>query len=186
MTLSYNSRNQTDSITPPGGTQIDYTYRSADQTRRATAGNTVTTDSTLCDLAETTGSTRTDYLRRDDTTLAAIQHDGASYYPISDGLGSVTALTDANGNITDEYRYSPYGRTDTITQTVPNPYRYAGVHGYHHDTDTGFHKVGHRYLNTNIARWTQQDPTYQETNPYNYANCNPQTSSTLRGRTPRT
>ena len=57
-------------------------------------------------------------------------HDGrASSYTrwhITDGLGSVVALTDDNGFETDQYRYDAWG--NTLAQQGPsyNPFRYTG------------------------------------------------------------
>jgi RHS repeat-associated protein len=56
------------------------------------------------------------------------------------------------------------------TEAVPNPWRYAA--GYR-DADTGFTKFGARYYDPSVGRWTQQDPSGQDANPYMYVGGDP-------------
>uniref|UniRef100_UPI0037DC730F RHS repeat-associated core domain-containing protein n=1 Tax=Streptomyces sp. WAC05458 TaxID=2487412 RepID=UPI0037DC730F len=53
----------------------------------------------------------------------------------------------------------------TPTEAVPQPYRYAGAYA----DPTGLYKMGHRYYDPTFGRFTQPDPSGQETNPYLYA-----------------
>ncbi|WP_411576809.1 RHS repeat-associated core domain-containing protein [Streptomyces mutabilis] len=53
----------------------------------------------------------------------------------------------------------------TPTEAVPQPYRYAGAYA----DPTGLYKMGHRYYDPTLSRFTQPDPSGQETNPYLYA-----------------
>ncbi|WP_435879361.1 RHS repeat-associated core domain-containing protein [Streptomyces mutabilis] len=48
---------------------------------------------------------------------------------------------------------------------MPQPYRYAGAYA----DPTGLYKMGHRYYDPTLGRFTQPDPSGQETNPYLYA-----------------
>jgi RHS repeat-associated protein len=56
------------------------------------------------------------------------------------------------------------------------------------DVETGFYKMGTRYYDPNIGRWTQQDPdrgTLSDPlslNPYMYSECNPVNSTDPTGR----
>ncbi|MFD5970962.1 RHS repeat-associated core domain-containing protein [Streptomyces sp. NPDC060311] len=43
----------------------------------------------------------------------------------------------------------------TPTEAVPQPYRYAGAYA----DPTGLYKVGHRYYDPTLGRFTQPDPT---------------------------
>ena len=48
-----------------------------------------------------------------------------SYY-LPDGFGSVRALANAAGIITDRYDYDAFGRELTVFGTTINPFRYRG------------------------------------------------------------
>jgi RHS repeat-associated protein len=116
--------------------------------------------------AQTTAGVDTGFVREPAGTLNSMTVGGKSYYYLTDALGSVIALTDASGNKVDEYSYSPRGVTRAATtEQVPQPYRFAGAY----QDPTGLYKMGARYYDTNIGRFTQVDPSGKETNPYLYA-----------------
>ncbi|WP_436986032.1 RHS repeat-associated core domain-containing protein [Streptomyces sp. enrichment culture] len=79
---------------------------------------------------------------------------GKSYYYLTDVTGNVLGLVDDTG--------LPRG---TTTEAVPQPHRYAGTYL----DPTGLYKMGHRYYDPSLGRFTQPDPSGQETNPYLYA-----------------
>lgn len=178
--FSYNPKNQTTSITPPGAAPKTYDYSGATQDRRSRAGETSFTNSLLGVSYSYTGTLLppltplTAWTRDDQGTLIGQRSpDGARHYYLFDGLGSVVAMTDAAGNVVNRYRYDPYGKPMAgpgTTEAVPNPWRYAA--GYR-DTDTGFTKFGARYYDPTLGRWTQRDPSGQEANAYAYAGCDP-------------
>ncbi|WP_348273536.1 RHS repeat-associated core domain-containing protein [Streptomyces sp. B146] len=60
----------------------------------------------------------------------------------------------------------------------PQPYRYAGAY-----TDlSGLYKMGHRYYDPTLGRFTQPEPSGQEKkNPYLYANGDPINNTDLNG-----
>ncbi|MEJ1200443.1 RHS repeat-associated core domain-containing protein [Streptomyces sp. CCNWLW238] len=49
----------------------------------------------------------------------------------------------------------------TPAEAVPQPYRYTGAYA----DPTGLYKMGHRYYDPTLGRFTQPDPSGQETNP---------------------
>jgi RHS repeat-associated protein len=49
-------------------------------------------------------------------------------------------------------------------------WRYAGQY---QDTSTGLYKMGARYYQPELGRWSQQDPSGQEANAYLYVGANP-------------
>ena len=51
-----------------------------------------------------------------------------------------------------------------------NPWRFAGAHNYYYDSGTGLYKVGIRYDDQRVGRWTQRDPIQ---NPFNPGSWNP-------------
>jgi RHS repeat-associated protein len=100
-----------------------------------------------------------------------------SHYYLTDNIGSVVALTGpgSNADVSATYRYDPFGQTTDTTGDLTQPYRYAGQYL---DTETRHYKIGLRYYNPQLARWTQQDPLTGYTdprraNPYIYAGQDP-------------
>jgi RHS repeat-associated protein len=102
------------------------------------------------------------------------------YYYLRDALGSVVAVTNDQGAVVRRHVYSdPYGEdvsNDTIVTGAPsNPWRFAGEY---FDSETDLYKIGERYLDPALARWTQKDPMMQafsprEANGYAYAGDDP-------------
>ncbi|WP_374105540.1 RHS repeat-associated core domain-containing protein [Streptomyces sp. McG3] len=85
-------------------------------------------------------------------------------------LGSVVALTDEASTKVNTYAYSPRGvQRDTTTETVPQPYRFAG--GY--QDPTGLYRFAARFYDPNIGRFTTPGPSGQEQNSYLYATGDP-------------
>jgi RHS repeat-associated protein len=74
-----------------------------------------------------------------------------SYY-VFDGHGSVRALTNAAGAVTDTYDYDAFGILIHSTGTTPNSYLFAGEQ---FDPDLNLYYNRARYLNTSTGRfWT--------------------------------
>jgi len=73
-------------------------------------------------------------------------------YYVHDGHGSVRALTNTTGAVTDTYDYDAYGNLIHSTGSTPNVYLFAGEQ---YDPDLGLYYNRARYLNTNTGRfWT--------------------------------
>ncbi len=53
---------------------------------------------------------------------------------------------------------------------MANPWRYTGQY---QDTATGLYKMGARYYEPELGRWTQQDPSGLDANAYTYVGGNP-------------
>jgi RHS repeat-associated protein len=77
----------------------------------------------------------------------------ARYY-VHDGHGSVRALTDVNGNITDTYDYDAFGNLIHSTGTSPNNYLFAGEQ---FDPDLNLYYNRARYVNTTTGRFWSPD-----------------------------
>jgi len=180
--LSYNSKNQTTSITYGGTTLSSLTYADAAQTQRTVAGSTEYANTPLGVQVSTISGTSTYYIRDAKGNLLGERIGSNHWYYLTDGLGSIVAVISGDGlTIGDRYGYDPYGNTTTHTGTTANPWGYAG--GY---TDpTGLIKFGTRYYDPALGRWTQQDPiggSIADPNAldrYNYVACNP-----MNGRDP--
>jgi RHS repeat-associated protein len=73
-------------------------------------------------------------------------------YNVYDGHGSVRALTDTTGAVTDTYDYDAFGNLIHSTGTTPNVYLYSGEQ---FDPDLHLYYNRARYLNVTTGRfWT--------------------------------
>ncbi|WP_394426178.1 RHS repeat-associated core domain-containing protein [Streptomyces sp. SGAir0957] len=73
-------------------------------------------------------------------------------------------MVDASGKRTATYSYGPYGEARTTTGT-DQPYRYTGTYL----DPSGLYKMGVRYYDPQLGRFTQPDPSGKESNLYAYA-----------------
>jgi len=114
--------------------------------------------------------------RRDDDLSGNFTQ---SFY-LYDGLGSIRALTDSTGAITDTYTYDAWGvlinQTSSLTRPTTNAFRFTGEQW---DEDLGMYFLRARYLNVTTGRFHTMD-TFEgvTTDPitlhkYLYANANP-------------
>ncbi|MEU4148635.1 RHS repeat-associated core domain-containing protein, partial [Streptomyces parvulus] len=122
---------------------------------------------TALGLASTsTNGVDTGFIREPAGTLNSMTTGGKSYYYLTDATGNILGLADNTGKRTHTYAYGPTGLPRTTpTESVPQPYRYAGAYA----DPTGLYKMGHRYYDPTLGRFTQPDPSGQEKNSYLYA-----------------
>jgi RHS repeat-associated protein len=169
--FSYNSKNQTTSITHGGTTLSSLAYSGGDQTNRTAAGSTTFGNAASATQIATTSGSSTYYLRDAQGNLIGEKIGSNHYYYLIDALGSIVAAISGDGlTVSDRYGYDPYGSTSYHSGSVANPWGYAG--GY---TDqTGLIHFGARYYDPSTGRWTQADPLGSaESGPYVYAGANP-------------
>ena len=169
---SYNPLGQTTAIDAPGTSDIPFTYNGSTQVERRSKADSDYTHTQLGLSRETQGLQAKDYLRDPRGRLISQTTAGQRYYYLLDPLGTVAAVTDQDGQVAARYVYDPYGRQlPATTGSAPNPYKFAGEY---YDTQTNHYKIGARYYNPRLGRWTQPDPLDQalsprEANPYPYA-----------------
>jgi len=122
---------------------------------------------------------------RGDSLIAKQNTDSGGYtndyYYTADIVGSNILITNSAGGSAAAYTYDSYGNTTATTggtfAATTNPWRYGA--GY---TDpNGTIKLGARYYNTGLGRFTQPDPSGQEANNYAYAAANPITNNDPSG-----
>jgi len=65
------------------------------------------------------------------------------YWYVLDGHANVVALTDQSGNVVDSYSYDAWGKPLSVSETVTQPYRYAG---YWYDTEQGWYPETREHL----------------------------------------
>ena len=106
------------------------------------------------------------------------------YTYLYDGHGSVRALANENGKITDTYTYDAFGNLILSTGSTANSYRYCGEQ---FDSTTGLYYLRARYMDTNTGRFISQDTYAGSTadptslHKYLYANSNPVSNSDPSG-----
>jgi RHS repeat-associated protein len=153
---SWNPKLQNTSTTV-GGTAQARTYTGTGNKLRLTAGSISYRNTALGVTGQTISGSTDNYVREPDGTLIALHTAaGASYYYVYDGLGSVVAIVKSDGTKANSYSYDPYGQDRAKSETVTNPWRYTG--GYL-DGSTGLYKLGIRYYDPTLGRFTQPDPT---------------------------
>jgi RHS repeat-associated protein len=79
---------------------------------------------------------------------------GVSYHH-GDGLGSVRALTNVTGAVTDTYLYEAFGKVIAQTGATPNPHLFTGER---YDANTGFYYLRARMYDPSAGRFTSVDP----------------------------
>lgn len=147
------------------------TYFGTGNTDRLSSGSLTFNNGSLGLMQRVNGSTTQHFTRTADGTAIGFKAANRWYY-IQDHLGSVVGIFSATGTYSGGYSYSPYGEsraTGTSSAVTTNALRYIGGH---HDGG-GIYKLGARYYDTSLGRFTQMDPSGQEANPYIYGSPNP-------------
>jgi RHS repeat-associated protein len=174
----YNAKDQLTSITPQGQAARPMSYTGPGQFLWVGAGSTTFQNSGL-------GLTRensTSYTKDDDGFLLGMRTSTSNHYYLLDGLGSVAAVTDASGNVVATYSYEPFGKVKSQTGTLSNPYRWLGALGVYFDAATSLYKMGTRYYDPALGRFTQADPVPGgSANRYDYAAQDPVNASDPTG-----
>lgn len=151
-----------------------------EQLTRSTPSTTYTTSS-LGLASETIGGTATTFSRTSASDVLSSSTGTSRNYFVKDALGSVIGIFDATGAWQGGYSYSPYGElraSATTTAATVNPVRY--ISGYL-DTGSGLYKLGARYYDPSLGRFTQTDPSGQDANQFVYAGDSPITQSDPTG-----
>jgi RHS repeat-associated protein len=81
-----------------------------------------------------------------------------TYYYHADSLGSVSELTDANGEVAQSYRYDAFGSIVQGSGNVQNPFTYTGRE---FDPETGLYYYRARYYDAKTGRFESRDPLFQ-------------------------
>ena len=108
--------------------------------------------------------------------LVSQEINGKVYVYLYDGHGTVRALANENGKVTDTYSYDAFGNLLKSTGSTANSYRYCGEQ---FDSTTGLYYLRARYMDTSTGRFISQDTYAGSTadpislHKYLYANSNP-------------
>ncbi|WP_395575878.1 RHS repeat-associated core domain-containing protein [Streptomyces sp. BK79] len=161
-----------------GGKTYDLVHAGTSNAERTKLGSTWFHHTALGLASTTTNGVDTGFIREPAGTLNSMTAGGKSYYYLTDATGNVLGLVDDAGKRTHTYAYGPTGLPrGTTTEAAPQPYRFAGAYA----DPTGLYKMGHRYYDPSLGRFTQPDPSGQETNPYLYAAGDPINNSDPSG-----
>lgn len=170
---TWNDFSQQTSITQ-GGQEFKGRYASTDQSERTQFGDTTFHHGPVGLSSKTTGGVDMDFTHEPNGNLNSFRTEGASrsestYYYLTDAIGTTRAVVDDQGAKVNTYDYSPRGVTRTMSEKVPQPFRFAGSY----QDPTGLYHNEARYLDPRTGRFTQPDPSGLETNPYLYASGDP-------------
>ena len=190
-TFTYDSRNRMTSAAVENGEVFTFTYDVMGRRLSKTVvhnGNTLSSDYYIYDGADiiavtdanrTVKTVYTHGLGIDEHLM--MKKDTTDYFMLTDGLGSVIALTDQSGNIIERTQYQSYGTpvfenavtgSTSAWSTTGNIYSYTG-----REWTAGLNLFYYRarYYDPNTGRFIQQDPAFLSNlkNQYTYAEDNP-------------
>ena len=86
--------------------------------------------------------------------LVSQEINGKVYVYLYDGHGTVRALANESGKLTDTYTYDAFGNLLNSTGTTANNYRYCGEQ---FDSTTGLYYLRARYMDTSTGRFISMD-----------------------------
>jgi RHS repeat-associated protein len=89
-----------------------------------------------------------------DEPLAEFRSATASYYE-ADGVGTITSISNSSGAIAETYTYDSFGKPNSSTGTLTNPFRYTARE---FDSETAVYSYRARYFDPSIGRFLSQDP----------------------------
>ena len=141
-----------------GNNKYSYTYdENGIRTSKTVNGKTTyynTKDGVI--LSQTDG-TNTMYFQYDSNgTPLGFIWNGTQYFYMTNQMGDVISITDANGTIIGNYEYDAWGKVLTANSSIAqqNPLRYRG---YYYDNETGYYYLQSRYYDSNICRFINAD-----------------------------
>ena len=105
--------------------------------------------------------------------LLAVKIDGATYVPIYDVGGNITAYCSSSGSIIAERNYSPFGQM--ISAHSDNDPLFRRLHFWfstkYLDLETGLYYFGGRFYSPFLCRWLNRDPIGEQGGLNLYAFC---------------
>jgi RHS repeat-associated protein len=166
-TTSYASdfENRLTSVTLPGtGGTVSFKYdplgrriqKQFTQGTSTTTTNYVYTGNSIAEQTDAAANVIARYAQGEgiDEPLAQQQSGAINYYN-SDGLGSVTSLSNASGAVAQTYTYDSFGKLLGSTGALVNAFQYTGRE---FDPETGLYYYRARYYDPNTGKFLSEDP----------------------------
>ncbi|MBI4744623.1 MAG: RHS repeat-associated core domain-containing protein, partial [Actinobacteria bacterium] len=179
-TYIYDGENRLKEVKQGANTIASYTYDYMGRRISATEGGSITyfhyDDWNVVAETNSTGSTVATYTYDNRNQLVSMTGGGQTYYYQYNAHGDVVSLTNSAGQVVNTYEYDPWGKVLSTSETVANPYRYAG---YRYDESTELYYLQTRYYKPDIYRFLTKDThlgnqmSPQSLNPYSYCQNNP-------------
>jgi RHS repeat-associated protein len=189
-TLTYDSRGNRLSRTPPSGSKLTYGY---DQANRMVAFGTTATyvyDGDGLRMHKTVGSKPEAFtwdrsgsiplLISDGSTsyvygpggvpLEQVSSSGTALFYLHDQQGSTRIIVNSSGTAQGGYTYDAYGNVLATSGSVANPFGYDGQFA---DSESGLIYLRARYYDPGTAQFLGTDPARADTNLYAYVHENP-------------
>jgi len=117
----------------------------------------------VCEEQDDVGTTTATYVYGNYLDeVVNMQRAGADYFYHTDDQLSVVSVTDANGDVVEEYFYEDFGRVEISDATgfprarsaIGNPYMFTGRRL---DSETGFYYYRTRYYDVSVGRFITRD-----------------------------
>ncbi|MEW6429715.1 MAG: RHS repeat-associated core domain-containing protein [Thermodesulfobacteriota bacterium] len=89
--------------------------------------------------------------------LAMVTPSGALYCYHFDATGHTVALTDGNRQTVNAYAYTPFGTLAGESESVAQPFKYAGKFGVMSEPN-GYYYMRARYYDPQVGRFISEDP----------------------------
>jgi RHS repeat-associated protein len=172
-------------ITSPAGGAITFSLDALDRHTTRSVGGVLADTYAYLDATETawqSGTGSTSALLDVDGSRLAVKTGGTVSWLVFDLHGSVAALANTSGSLTDAYRFNGWGEQVASAGSVTNPWRYRGLLNIGPDSTTGaLLDMAARDYAPHLGTFTQQDSyagsaaNPASMNRFLYAHANPAT-----------
>lgn len=178
---TYDTENRLTNVSYSGGSAT-YTYYANGLRKSKSVNGTITNYhydnfGNLVRESNSSGATKNLYCYSPQGKLLCENINGSSYFVHDNYRGDVITLTDEDGDISAQYYYDPWGNQLTYSDSVTQPFRYAG---YYYDAETGLYYCKGRYYSPRLRRFLTRDSVGnidtggpQTLNLYSYVGNNP-------------
>jgi RHS repeat-associated protein len=129
-----------------------------------------------------TANTEKDFIQANGRTWGVMEATSNTYFH-HDAIGSVVALSNDSGQVTDTYEYEPFGKVLNHQGASTNDYQFVGGYGVRKLNDT-LDTMGVRQYSEKVGRFTTRDPLGFEAgdkNFYRYVSNRPEVLVDARG-----
>jgi RHS repeat-associated protein len=169
-TYTYDSDNRLTSVVA-GGVTTSMVYDYEGNLVQKTVGGQVTRyvyaggPAPVEEINVTAGTTK-DFIQANGRTWGVMEATSNTYFH-HDAIGSVVALSNDSGQVTDTYEYEPFGKVLYHQGTSTNDYQFVGGYGVRKLNDT-LDTMGVRQYSGQVGRFTTSDPIGRRSGDLNF------------------